>query len=105
MKSNAKTIYQFLSEFPRDKQAELVKVREAVLSNIPKNCQEIIKDGVVCYSTSHDSNHPDICLIAGDDNFELQIKGAGEPDKSVKFKKFEDIPQGFISNSLKKSQL
>ncbi|HXF50020.1 MAG TPA: DUF1801 domain-containing protein [Verrucomicrobiae bacterium] len=53
MQSKAKTVKEYLNELPPDRKAAISAVREVILKNLPKGCEETIQYGMIGYVIPH----------------------------------------------------
>ena len=49
MKSRAKTVEEYLSALPADRQKALAAVRKVILENLPKGYEEAMSAGLIAY--------------------------------------------------------
>jgi hypothetical protein len=53
MKSDAKTVTEYLAGLPEDRRAVMAAVRKAILANLPEGYQEAMQYGMIGYSVPH----------------------------------------------------
>ncbi len=53
MQSKAATVAEYLSSLPADRRAALQAVREVILANLDRNCQECVQYGMIGYCVPH----------------------------------------------------
>lgn len=53
MKSNAATVEQYLQSLPADRRDAISAVREVILTNLPKSCEERMCYGMIGYVVPH----------------------------------------------------
>lgn len=53
MKSNAKTVNEYLDALPEDRRAAISTVREVILANLPKGYEECMSYGMIGYVVPH----------------------------------------------------
>ena len=129
MKSNAKTIEEYLSEMPPDRRQAIKKVRRTILDNLPEGYEEVMNWGMITYQVplkiypdtynkkplmyaaiANQKNHMALYLtgIYMDDefnqDFEQKYRATGkryDVGKScVRFRKLDDLPLGLIGESI-----
>ena len=134
MKSNAKSIQQYLAEMPPDRRESIEKVRETILKNLPEGYEEVINWGMITYQVpleiypdtynkkplmyaalANQKNHMAVYLtgIYMDEKiyqqFEENYKKTGkryDVGKScVRFRKLDDLPLPLIGESIKAMEL
>ncbi len=129
MKSEAKTIEQYLSEMPEDRRKVIREIRKTILANLPKGYEEALNWGMITYQVpleiypdtynqkplmyaalANQKNHMAVYLtgIYMDDelnqDFEKKYKETGkryDVGKScVRFRKLDDLPLELIGESI-----
>ncbi len=129
MKSEAKTIEQYLSEMPEDRQKAIKEIRKTILANLPKGYEEALNWGMITYQVpleiypdtynkkplmyaalANQKNHMAVYLtgIYMDEelnqDFEKKYKETGkryDVGKScVRFRKLDDLPLELIGESI-----
>lgn len=129
MKSDAKTIQEYLAEMPEDRREAITKVRESILINLPEGYEEAINFGMITYQVplkiypdtynkkplmyaalANQKNHMAVYLtgIYMDEDlyqdFEEKYRETGkryDVGKScVRFRKLEDLPLELIGESV-----
>ncbi len=129
MKSEAKTIEQYLSEIPEDRRKAIKEIRKTILANLPKGYEEALNWGMITYQVpleiypdtynqkplmyaalANQKNHMAVYLtgIYMDDelnqDFEKKYKETGkryDVGKScVRFRKLDDLPLELIGESI-----
>lgn len=129
MKSDAKTIQEYLSEMPEDRREAVKKVRDIILKNLPKGYEESINFGMITYQVplevypdtynkkpllyaalANQKNHMAVYLtgIYMDEDlyqdFEEKYRETGkryDVGKScVRFRKLDDLPLELIGESI-----
>jgi hypothetical protein len=58
MRSNAKTVKEYLSELPEERRGAVEKVRKVILDNLPKGFEEAMNWGMITYQVPL-SRYPD----------------------------------------------
>jgi len=53
MQSKAKTVKEYLAELPPERRAAIGAVREVILKNLPKGCEEVMQYGMIGYVVPH----------------------------------------------------
>ncbi|WP_299164618.1 DUF1801 domain-containing protein [uncultured Eudoraea sp.] len=53
MQSNAKTPEEYISELPEDRKQAIMKLRDALLKNLPKGFEEVMSYGMIGYVVPH----------------------------------------------------
>jgi len=53
MKSQAKTVNEYLDSLPADRRADIGAVRDVILANLPKGYEETIQYGMISYVVPH----------------------------------------------------
>ena len=53
MQSKAKTVKEYLAELPPEKCEAIQAVREVILKNLPKGCEEVMQYGMIGYVVPH----------------------------------------------------
>ena len=53
MKSNAKTVEEYLKGLPEDRRIAITAIRQVILSNLPKGYEECISYGMIGYVVPH----------------------------------------------------
>ena len=134
MKSNAKSIQQYLAEMPPERRESIEKVRETILKNLPNGYEEAMNWGMITYQVplevypdtynkkplmyaalANQKNHMAVYLtgIYMDEKlnqqFEEKYKKTGkryDVGKScVRFRKLDDLPLPLIGESIKAMEL
>jgi uncharacterized protein YdhG (YjbR/CyaY superfamily) len=129
MKSDAKTIQEYLTEMPDDRREDIKNVRKTILANLPEGYEEALNWGMITYQVPLDiypdtynkkplmyaalanqKNHMAVYLtgIYMDEelnqDFENKYKETGkryDVGKScVRFRKLEDLPLELIGESI-----
>ena len=129
MKSDAKTIDEYLAEIPPDRRQAIEKVRETILENLPEGFEGVINWGMITYQVpleiypdtynkkplmyaalANQKNHMAVYLtgIYMDEDlyqdFEEKYRDTGkryDVGKScVRFRKLEDLPLELIGESI-----
>lgn len=129
MKSEAKTIQEYLAEMPEDRREAVKKVRDTILKNLPKGYEEAINFGMITYQVplevypdtynkkpllyaalANQKNHMAVYLtgIYMDEDlyqdFEEKYRDTGkrfDVGKScVRFRKLDDLPLELIGESI-----
>jgi uncharacterized protein YdhG (YjbR/CyaY superfamily) len=129
MRSNAKTVEDYISSLPNDRRQAISSVREIILSNLPDGYEEAMNWGMITYqiplttyadtynnqplmyaALASQKNHMAVYLtgIYISDNsreeFETAYKATGkrfDVGKScVRFKKLEDLPLHLIGKTI-----
>ena len=129
MKSDAKTISEYLSEMPKDRREAITTVRDIILKQLPKGYEEAINFGMITYQVplevypdtynkkplmyaalANQKNHMAVYLtgIYMDENlnqeFEEKYHKTGkryDVGKScVRFRKLDDLPLELIGESI-----
>ena len=129
MKSEAKTIEQYLSEIPEDRRKAIKEIRKTILANLPKGYEEAVNWGMITYQVpleiypdtynkkplmyaalANQKNHMAVYLtgIYMDEelnqDFEKKYKETGkryDVGKScVRFRKLDDLPLELIGESI-----
>ncbi len=129
MKSEAKTIEQYLSEIPEDRRKAIKEIRKTILANLPKGYEEALNWGMITYQVpleiypdtynkkplmyaalANQKNHMAVYLtgIYMDEelnqDFEKKYKETGkryDVGKScVRFRKLDDLPLELIGESI-----
>ena len=119
MKSNAKSVEEYLNELPEDRRSAIEKVRQTILNNLPEGYEEVMNWGMITYQVplkifpntynkkplmyaalSSQKNHMAVYLTGiymdekSRQNFEAEYKNTGkrmDVGKScVRFQKIED---------------
>ena len=52
MKSNAKTVKEYLTSLPEDRRRSIEAVRKVILANLDKDYEEVMS-GMICYAVPH----------------------------------------------------
>lgn len=134
MKSNAKSIQQYLAEMTPERRESIEKVRETILKNLPNGYEEAMNWGMITYQVplevypdtynkkplmyaalANQKNHMAVYLtgIYMDEKlnqqFEEKYKKTGkryDVGKScVRFRKLDDLPLPLIGESIKAMEL
>jgi len=129
MKSDAKTISEYLSEMPKDRREAITTVRDIILKQLPKGYEEAINFGMITYQVplevypdtynkkplmyaalANQKNHMAVYLtgIYMDEelyqDFEEKYRETGkryDVGKScVRFRKLDDLPLELIGESI-----
>jgi len=129
MRSDAKTIQEYLTEMPDDRREDIKNVRKTILANLPEGYEEALNWGMITYQVPLDiypdtynkkplmyaalanqKNHMAVYLtgIYMDENlnqdFEKKYRETGkryDVGKScVRFRKLEDLPLELIGESI-----
>ena len=129
MKSNAKTVEQYLKQLPADRQKALRTVRQVILKNLPRGYEEAMNWGAICYQVplsvlpktyngqplcyaalASQKNYMSVYLMCvyGDKGvqkwFREGFKAAGKKldmgKSCVHFKKLEDLPLDVIGETI-----
>ena len=129
MKSDAKTISEYLSEMPDDRREAITKVRDIILKQLPEGYEEALNWGMITYQVpleiypdtynkkplmyaalANQKNHMAVYLtgIYMDEDlyqdFEEKYRDTGkryDVGKScVRFRKLEDLPLELIGESI-----
>ena len=129
MKSDAKSIQEYLAEIPPERREAIEEVRETILKNLPEGFEEVINWGMITYQVpleiypdtynkkplmyaalANQKNHMAVYLtgIYMDEKlnqqFEEKYKQTGtryDVGKScVRFRKLEDLPLPLIGESI-----
>lgn len=129
MKSDAKTIEQYLAEMPVDRREAIIKVPETILKNLPKGYEEVLNWGMITYQVpleiypdtynkkplmyaalANQKNHMAVYLTGIymdkelNQDFEEKYRQTGkryDVGKScVRFRKLEDLPLDLIGESI-----
>ena len=129
MKSDAKTIEQYLAELPPERREAIKEVRQTILVNLPEGYEEVTNWGMITYQVpleaypdtynkkplmyaalANQKNHMAVYLtgIYMDENlnqeFESKYRETGkryDVGKScVRFRKLEDLPLELIGESI-----
>ena len=129
MKSDAKTISEYLSEMPKDRREAITTVRDTILKQLPKGYEEAINFGMITYQVplevypdtynkkplmyaalANQKNHMAVYLtgIYMDEelyqDFEEKYRETGkryDVGKScVRFRKLDDLPLELIGESI-----
>ncbi len=129
MKSDAKSIQEYLAEMPAERREAIEEVRETILKNLPEGFEEVINWGMITYQVplevypdtynkkplvyaalANQKNHMAVYLtgIYMDEKlnqqFEEKYKKTGkryDVGKScVRFRKLEDLPLPLIGESI-----
>ena len=134
MKSDAKTIQQYLAEMPPERRDAIEKVRETILKNLPKGFEEALNWGMITYQVplevypdtynkkplmyaalANQKNHMAVYLTAIymdeklNQDFEQSYKKTGkryDVGKScVRFRKLDDLPLPVIAESIRSMKM
>jgi len=129
MRSEAKTVEQYLSELPADRSAAISAVRETILKNLPAGYEETMNWGMIAYEVplsvcpdtyngqplmyaalASQKNHMAVYLtgIYTDDEirrgFEEAYRATGKRfdcgKSCVRFRKLDDLPLALIGESV-----
>lgn len=129
MRSEAKTVQEYLAELPKDRRDAINAVRDTILANLPQGYEEAMNWGMVAYQVPLDAypdtynkqpllyaalasqkNHMAVYLSAvyGDDEararFEAAYRATGkryDVGKScVRFRKVDDLPLDVIGEAV-----
>jgi uncharacterized protein YdhG (YjbR/CyaY superfamily) len=129
MKSEAKTIAEYLAEIPEDRREAIDKVRQTILDNLPEGYEEALNWGMITYQVpleaysdtynkkplmyaalANQKNHMAVYLtgIYMDEDlnqdFEEKYRATGkryDVGKScVRFRKLDDLPLELIGESI-----
>ncbi len=129
MRSDAKTIHEYLTEMPDDRREDIKNVRKTILANLPEGYEEALNWGMITYQVpleiypdtynkkplmyaalANQKNHMAVYLtgIYMDENlnqdFEKKYHETGkryDVGKScVRFRKLEDLPLELIGESI-----
>ena len=129
MRSDAKTIHEYLTEMPDDRREDIKNVRKTILANLPEGYEEALNWGMITYQVpleiypdtynkkplmyaalANQKNHMAVYLtgIYMDEdlyqNFEENYRNTGkryDVGKScVRFRKLEDLPLELIGESI-----
>ena len=129
MKSDAKTIQEYLTEIPDDRREAIKKVRKTILANLPEGYEEALNWGMITYQVplevypdtynkkplmyaalANQKNHMAVYLtgIYMDEDlyqdFEEKYRNTGkryDVGKScVRFRKLDDLPLELIGESI-----
>ena len=129
MRSDAKTIQEYLTEMPDDRREDIKNVRKTILANLPEGYEEALNWGMITYQVpleiypdtynkkplmyaalANQKNHMAVYLtgIYMDEdlyqNFEENYRNTGkryDVGKScVRFRKLEDLPLELIGESI-----
>jgi uncharacterized protein YdhG (YjbR/CyaY superfamily) len=129
VKSDAKTIEEYLSEMPPDRRQAIKKVRRTILDNLPEGYEEVMNWGMITYQVplkiypdtynkkplmyaalANQKNHMAVYLTSIymdeelNQDFEQKYRATGkryDVGKScVRFRKLDDLPLGLIGESI-----
>jgi len=129
MRSDAKTVQEYLNSLPPDRKILIEKVREVILKHIPEGIEEAMNWGMISYQVplsicadtyngqpllfaalASQKNHMAVYLSAiysdeklrGDfiKNYKLTGKRMNLGKSCVRFKKIEDLPLDLIGNTI-----
>jgi uncharacterized protein YdhG (YjbR/CyaY superfamily) len=129
MRSEAKTVEEYISSLPEERKDAITKVRETILKNLPKGYQETMNWGMIAYeipletypdtyngqplmyaALASQKNHMAVYLngIYTSENmrkkFEAEYNATGkrlDAGKScVRFKKLDDLPLDLIGKTI-----
>lgn len=129
MRSEAKTVEEYLAELPDDRRAAIAEVRDTILANLPEGYEEVMNWGMVTYQVplevypdtynkqplmyaalASQKNYMAVYLSAiysdegARERFEAAYEVTGkrfDVGKScVRFKKLEDLPLDVIGNAI-----
>jgi uncharacterized protein YdhG (YjbR/CyaY superfamily) len=134
MRSEAKTIQQYLAEMPPDRRKAIEKVRKTILENLPSGYEEALNWGMITYQVplevypdtynkkplmyaalANQKNHMAVYLtsIYMDEklsrDFEKAYRETGkryDVGKScVRFRKLDDLPLPLIADSIRSMEM
>lgn len=134
MRSDAKTIQQYLAEMPPERREAIEKVRETILKNLPSGYEEALNWGMITYQVPLDvypdtynkkplmyaalanqKNHMAVYLTAIymdeklNQDFEKSYRETGkryDVGKScVRFRKLDDLPLPVIADSIRSMEM
>jgi len=129
MKSEAKTVEEYLQELPEDRKETISKVRDIILQNLPKGYEEVMNWGMITYQVpleyypdtynkkplmyaalASQKNHMAVYLSGiyineeTQKQFETAYKATGKKynvgKSCVRFKKLEDLPLQLIEKNI-----
>jgi len=129
MKSDAKTVAEYLAQLPEERHLALEKVRQTILENLPDGYEEVINWGMITYQVpleiypdtynkkplmyaalASQKNHMAVYLTgiymddAAREYFEQAYRATGkrfDVGKScVRFRKLDDLPLPLIGESI-----
>ena len=129
MRSDAKTVEEYLAELPEKRKAAIETVRKVILRNLPKGYEEVMNWGMITYQVplavypdtynkkplmyaalSSQKNYMSLYLTAiylgeqAQHDFEVKYKATGkryDMGKScVRFKKLVDLPLPLIGEAI-----
>lgn len=134
MRSDAKTIQQYLAEMPPERREAIEKVRETILKNLPSGYEEALNWGMITYQVplevypdtynkkplmyaalTNQKNHMAVYLTAIymdeklNQDFEKSYRETGkryDVGKScVRFRKLDDLPLPVIADSIRSMEM
>lgn len=134
MRSDAKTIQQYLAEMPPERREAIEKVRETILKNLPSGYEEALNWGMITYQVplevypdtynkkplmyaalANQKNHMAVYLTAIymdeklNQDFEKSYRETGkryDVGKScVRFRKLDDLPLPVIADSIRSMEM
>lgn len=134
MRSDAKTIQQYLAEMPPERREAIEKVRETILKNLPSGYEEALNWGMITYQVplevypdtynkkplmyaalANQKNHMSVYLTAIymdeklNQDFEKSYRETGkryDVGKScVRFRKLDDLPLPVIADSIRSMEM
>ena len=129
MRSDAKTVTEYLAQLPEERRLALEKVRQTILENLPAGYEEVINWGMIAYQVPQEvypdtynkkpllyaalasqKNHMAVYLTgiymndAARQDFEQAYRATGkrfDVGKScVRFRKLDDLPLPLIGKSI-----
>ena len=129
MRSDAKTVTEYLAQLPEERRLALEKVRQTILENLPAGYEEVINWGMIAYQVplevypdtynkkpllyaalASQKNHMAVYLTgiymndAARQDFEQAYRATGkrfDVGKScVRFRKLDDLPLPLIGKSI-----
>ena len=134
MKSEAKTVQEYLNEMAPDRREAIDKVRNVILKNLPAGYEEVMNWGMITYQVplevypdtynkkplmyaalANQKNHMAVYLTGiymdekHNQDFEMKYKETGkryDVGKScVRFRKLDDLPLELIGESIKTMEM
>lgn len=134
MRSDAKTIQQYLAEMPPERREAIEKVRETILKNLPSGYEEALNWGMITYQVplevypdtynkkplmyaalANQKNHMSVYLTAIymdeklNQDFEKSYRETGkryDVGKScVRFRKLDDLPLPVIADNIRSMEM
>lgn len=134
MRSDAKTIQQYLAEMPPERREAIEKVRETILKNLPSGYEEALNWGMITYQVplevypdtynkkplmyaalANQKNHMAVYLTAIymdeklNQDFEKSYRETGkryDVGKScVRFRKLDDLPLPVIADNIRSMEM